>query len=365
MRCFAFSLSACLLTGLATSGCSEDSSASAPPLLDASAVETDVDSDAEPDATIDVISESLSDGDSADTAEADAGDCDGFEAEPLCLQGECFSPAGCFMMGSPADEPGHTPLEAPARVSFDLGMMTWQHEVTRADWTALGFPIPAGFTEDIAACTDDDCPVTGITWFEALAFANAYSVTKSSEPCYVLDGCTGAMGEGMVCETVTPVHDGKGYCGGCRVPTSAEWEYAARGGTTSAYYNGPNQAVPDAAACAADPGLDGIGWYCDNAGTPSSTHPIGMKTENPFGLDDMAGNAAEWVSDGFPSQPLEPEPFAGMIAGVSADGPGQVRGGHAGSSPWDCRSASRRSVPKDARFSSVGFRLVQTFLAVQ
>ena len=359
---------ACFTALVTTLGCSSDPASSGPgvPAPDGSTADTDAATGDDPEASPDVLPDSEVGPDSGHDAAPDAGDCNGFVAKPFCdLQ--CYAPVGCFLMGSPPDEPGRDPLEAQVRVTFDKMFKIMPHEVTIAEWTAEGFPVPTAMTADIDACTDPDCPVTGVTWFEALAFANAFTAHWESpwSACYDLQGCTGAVGEGMVCDTVTPILNDGVSCAGYRVPTSAEWEYAARGGTTTAFYNGPNDAIPDGSSCVAEPHLDSIAWYCDNSGSPPSTHPAGKKSPNPLKLHDMAGNVAEWVSDNYPSAPLEPEPLAGMIAGVSADGPGQVRGGHAGSPPSDCRSAARQSVPKDARLSSVGFRLVQTATIIQ
>ncbi len=356
-----------IATCLAALGCSSSTAGSQPgdqPVSDAGA---DVlpdsgqgpDDAAEAAAFPDVFAEP------GEASDGDAADCKGIAPNPYCDNGGCYAPKGCFLMGSAPDEPGHDDLETQVAVTFDQVIWIMRHEATIADWTAEGFAVPTPSTQDVGACTDPDCPVTGITLFEALAFANAYSLHRSQPSCYKLDGCTGDVGQGMVCQSVVALLDSDGYCRGYRVPTSAEWEYAARGGTTTAFYNGPMDAAADATACADDQHLDGIAWYCHNAGSPPSTHPAGQKQQNPLDLYDMAGNAAEWVTDEYPSKPLKPEPLAEMIASISADGPGQVRGGSAASPPAQCRSASRASVPKDARYSSIGFRLVQTFLPAQ
>lgn len=166
----------------------------------------------------------------------------------------------------------------------------------------------------------------------------------------------------MVCQSVTAVLASDGYCHGYRVPTAAEWEYAARAGTTTAFFDGPIDPIADPSACADEQLLDGIAWYCHNSGSPRSIHPVGQKVSTPLRLYDMAGNAAEWVSDSYPSEPPKSESLSVMEAAISADDPGQTRGGSAASPPWQCRSAARTSVPKSSRYSSIGFRLVQTHL---
>ena len=159
--------------------------------------------------------------DTGDAVNGDAGDCSGYVAESVCIVDGCFAPAGCVMMGSPPDEPGRDTLEEQVPVTFDRVFWVQQHEATLADWTAEGFATPTAMTQDIDTCADPDCPVTGVTWFEAIAFANMYSERQLWPNCYELDGCTGEMGERIVCDTVTPVYDGEGYCFGYRVPASA------------------------------------------------------------------------------------------------------------------------------------------------
>lgn len=100
-------------------------------------------------------------------------------------------------------------------------------------------------------------------------------------------------------------------CEGYRLPTQAEWQYAARAGTTTTYYSGPMTVTgyqeDSSAACEElrDINLDPIAWYCVNSG--NITHPVGGKLPNAWGLHDMLGNAFEFAHD--PDRPRSPEPM--------------------------------------------------------
>ncbi len=94
-------------------------------------------------------------------------------------------------------------------------------------------------------------------------------------------------------------------CSGYRLPTFAEWEYAARSGTLSAYHGGEIPPTTTISDCLDVPTLSDTAWYCWNSG--GHTHPVGQKTSNSWGLHDVLGNAAEWINE---------SPF-----GVSPEGP--------------------------------------------
>ena len=81
-------------------------------------------------------------------------------------------------------------------------------------------------------------------------------------------------------------------CPGYRLPTAAEWEYAYRAGTTTAYYSGTNASSKCTSCGAVDKNADKIGWYCANAN--NTTNPVQGKLVNAWGLYDMAGNVWEW-----------------------------------------------------------------------
>ena len=141
-------------------------------------------------------------------------------------------------------------------------------------------------------------------------------------------------------------------CAGYRLPTEAEWEFAARAGSASAFYNGEITNTE----CTLDSALNAIGWYCGNAG--EKTHPIGLKVSNSIGLVDMSGNVAEWVWDGA-------SPYPGTVV----TDPGEVtgawrvaRGGSWADPAYACRAADRGPDQLTATgvSSNIGFRLVRS-----
>jgi formylglycine-generating enzyme required for sulfatase activity len=131
-----------------------------------------------------------------------------------------------------------------------------------------------------------------------------------------------------------------------RLPTEAEWEYACRAGTTTAYYFGDDAGR-----------LGDYAWYTGNSGY--ETHPTGQKKPNIWGLHDMHGNVWEWCQDwwhdnyqGAPSDDNAWESPAGQFR--------VLRGASWNFNPRDCRSANRYYSTPHNRYCGVGFRLART-----
>ncbi len=241
-------------------------------------------------------------------------------------------PPGDFMMGSPPGEVGRQPNEGPQHpVTFTRPLWVQAHEVTQAEWRALMGTSPSGFD----GC--DDCPVEKVSWYGAAAYANARSAYEGLPACYRLRGCTEGLGR---CAGT----DFAGLdCPGYRLPTEAEWEYAARAGSTGRYATGDTDAH-----------LDALGWYAANSG--SRTQPVGQKAANPWGLFDMHGNVSEWCHDAYgaysadpATDPLGPPSGQGRV----------VRGGSFANSARYARSAFRNYRWPLGRVPFVGFRLVR------
>jgi formylglycine-generating enzyme required for sulfatase activity len=224
-------------------------------------------------------------------------------------------PAGTFTMGSPDTELGSSAVERPQHevtISQPFYMMTT--EVTQGQWQAVMGSNPSFFS----AC-GTDCPVEQVSWDDVQTFITTLNAAT-----------------------------GKNY----RLPTEAEWEYAARSGSTTAYANG-DITLGDPYSCELDTNLNAIGWYCGNSG--DATHPVAQKQPNSWGLYDMHGNVWEWVQDWYGDYTADPvtDPTG------PASGTGRVmRGGCYLYDPSDARSAARTYNTEGMSSDILGFRLV-------
>lgn len=216
--------------------------------------------------------------------------------------------AGTFLMGSKADPVADStpadeqPQHTVSIKSFSLG----RFEVTQAQWQAVMGTLPSRFE-------GRTLPVEQVSWDDAQAF-----VSKLSEKT------------------------GKKY----RLPSEAEWEYAARAGSQTNYSFGDKENE-----------LRRYAWFIGNAG--HKTHPVGEKVANAFGLHDMHGNVWEWTEDCWNSN------YAGAPGDGSAWTAGNcslrvVRGGSWGSSSRFLRSAFRYGGTTARRYSNDGFRVART-----
>lgn len=178
-------------------------------------------------------------------------------------------PSGTFEMGCSQGDDACAENEMPqhtVEITRDYYMM--QTEVTQGLYQAVMGENPAEFQ------LGDDYPVEEVNWYDAVFFANELSRLEGREQCYEIDYDT----EGI------PLVSWIGLdCTGWRLPTEAEWEYAARGGE-SFIYSGSSDPLA-------------VAWFQENA--LEKTHPVAQFQANGFGLYDMSGNVEEWCWDGY------------------------------------------------------------------
>jgi formylglycine-generating enzyme required for sulfatase activity len=243
---------------------------------------------------------------------------------------------GSFAMGSPTSERCRDDDEAPVRVVLTHPMAVATHEVTqRAFRQAMGYN--PSFHK---SC--DECPVDSVTHHEASAYCNSLSADRQLPECY---GCSGTE-KRTRCESAV---DNVISCAGFRLPTEAEWEYAARAGIKTATYAG------DIASCmGADESAHGIAWY--KANSRGASHPTGQKRPNPWGLFDMLGNVYEWTQDWYAPKRAGGRAPRGPKAGEER----VLRGGSWYHNAEHARSGNRYAFRPEKRLSYVGFRCVRT-----
>ena len=224
-------------------------------------------------------------------------------------------PAGEFQLGrkSGPDSVGPTRTNAAdtvndlderpvtqVKISNDFHMARF--EVTQGQWQAI-----MGDNPSLNVSCGPECPVESVSWWDVQEFLARLNEAEGVEDSY-------------------------------RLPTEAEWEYAARAGKSEDLYGA----------------LNSIAWHSDNSG--GKTQPIGQKEPNAFGLHDMIGNTWEWVHDWKGTYP------GGTVTDPTGPRTGQrrvVRGPGFTSWPKNCRVSSRLDFEPSWRYEALGFRVVR------
>jgi formylglycine-generating enzyme required for sulfatase activity len=237
-----------------------------------------------------------------------------------------------FQMGSPEDEPGHKAGERLHAVKISQSFFIAATEVTQGQWTKLMGSNPS-------LCEfgcGDELPVQNITWCDALRFLNEMSKADGFEPAYAIPPNCEQGGEVEWNTTVDSY----------RLPTEAEWEYAARAGTTTAYSFG---AQSQSICSYANLGRDFVG--CDDE--HAYTAPVMAFPPNAWGLYEVHGNVWEWVWDRHGDYP---EGIVVDPIGPSTGDKRSLRGGSFINEPADIRSATRHWDPPNFKLNRIGLR---------
>lgn len=224
-------------------------------------------------------------------------------------------PAGSFVMGSPTTEFGREDGETPHRVEITIPFYCGKYEVTQGEYRRVMGKDPS-FFED----TDPNTPVERVAWQGGVSLFLKKLCEREGVP------------EGTY-----------------RLLTEAEWEYACRAGSASAYCFDNNEAV-----------LGQYAWYSRNSG--DQAHPVGAKSPNAFGLYDMHGNVSEWCEDRFGEYP---DSTFNSIANPVGPENGLFRvcrGGNWAVDASFCRSAYRTALTTQNQSSldNLGFRIARS-----
>lgn len=190
--------------------------------------------------------------------------------------------AGNFIMGSPRGELGRTEFEEQHLVTLTNPFRLSDHEVTQQEWLAL-------MDGNDSFIEGGLLPVDFLTWFDAIEYCNRLSQRDGLTPVYAMSD---TVLSGIHITSAKVQWDSQAY--GYRLPTEAEWEYACRAGTTTAFYSGE---IENLGCIPPDSSLDQVGWFCGNS--PARPQPIKTKLPNTLQLYDMHGNVLEWCWDHF------------------------------------------------------------------
>jgi formylglycine-generating enzyme required for sulfatase activity len=231
-----------------------------------------------------------------------------------------FIAPNTFVMGSPVTELHRQTNEGPqTTVTLTRGFWIGKFEVTQGEYLSVMGTNPSFFPGDLSR------PISSVSWPDATNY------------CWILTQRELAAGR---------IPPGSQY----RLPTEAEWECAARAGTSTRFSYGDDPNYTN---------LTNYAWYILNSGFPGllTLHPVGQKLPNPWGLYDMEGNVWEWCQDWLGDLPggtvTDPQGLPSNTMGTKV-----IRGGAYDFAEPDCRSARRYFYVSVFNDTDLGFRVV-------
>jgi formylglycine-generating enzyme required for sulfatase activity len=230
--------------------------------------------------------------------------------------------AGEFIMGSPPTESGRSNHEAQHRVSLTRGIEVCVVPVTQALYAAV-------LGEDPSAFKGPERPVERVSWYDSIRFCNAASAAFGLPAAY------------WIRWRAEPSVTWDQHSVGFRLPTEAEWEYAARVGTGHVYAGGDEPSA--------------VAWV--KANSNNETSPVGQKRSNAAGLFDMSGNVWEWCWDWYGGYPAR---VCSDPTGPASGSSRLIRGGSWYNDSLFARVAYRGKFAPSDHGSSVGLRLFRT-----
>jgi formylglycine-generating enzyme required for sulfatase activity len=233
---------------------------------------------------------------------------------PPALTGFAYVEAGTL--------PGSSQLSGQSVSAFYIAKTetTWgQWQSVRTYAAANGYDIGNSGTGN-----GDDYPVTNVSWYQVVKWCNARSEQEGLTPAYQVNGSVYKTGDSAPTVDAT--------ANGYRLPTEAQWEFAARGGVSSQNYeySGSND-------------INAVAWYYFNSG--DAKHAVGTKLPNELGVSDMSGNVLEWCESWYPG-------YEGSDR--------VVRGGSWIGDAYFCRVAYRNYNDPSSSLSLIGFRVARS-----